>query len=217
MKQDNAHVDRQSSTEDYSEESRNSHSIEWPTEPSSYSLERKIGQGAFASVWRALDKDRQRLCAVKIINLDNIDTNLAEIRREVQAMRLSSHPNILGCYTAFVHDVNLWLLTPIMSKGSSLYCLQTARSVLFSQGAPPMSMENHILYILCETLHGLQYIHGNGQIHRDIKAGESGDVARFLSYHLREGWQDCLLVGTDWNACMCCRSFYSVVLTYLGR
>jgi serine/threonine-protein kinase OSR1/STK39 len=130
----------------------------------------KIGQGAFASVWKARTTDKQQECAVKILNLDHVDTNLAEIRLEVQAMRLSSHPNVLPCYTAFVHDKELWLVTHLMRKGSSLHCLQTARKILREQ-SKPIRMEDHIMYILHETLLGLQYIHENGQIHRDIKAG----------------------------------------------
>lgn len=163
------------------------YSSEWPTDSSSYQLLGKIGQGAFATVYKALARSKEDetnelsfACAVKILNLDHVDTNLQEIRREVQALRLSSHPNVLPCYTAFVSDIHLWLVTPLMNKGSSLHCLQQARK-LPRQGTQVPKMEDFILYILHETLLGLQYIHDNGQIHRDIKAGNilldgNGDV-----------------------------------------
>jgi serine/threonine-protein kinase OSR1/STK39 len=143
---------------------------EWPTSTESYELIGKIGMGAFATVYACscrLDSyESVRPCAVKVLNLDHIDTNLAEIRLEVQAMRLSSHPNVLTCYTAFCDHMNLWLVTQLMRKGSSLHSLTTAR-----RAQPNMCMEPHILYILHETLLGLKYIHDNGQIHRDIKSG----------------------------------------------
>ena len=174
--------------------------VEWPTDASHYELLGKIGQGAFATVWGARTKElpagegttavaegeqeqQPRYCAVKVLNLDHIDSNLAEIRLEVQAMRLSSHPNVLACHAAFVKGTDLWLVTQIMSKGSSLHSLQSARRSYreqnLSTGMP--SMEPHILYILHETLLGLKYMHENGQIHRDIKAGNilldgNGDV-----------------------------------------
>lgn len=139
---------------------------EWPTDAPSYSLLGKIGQGAFATVYKAKIKEEEgRNCAIKVLNLDHVDTNLEEIRQEVQAMRLSSHSNVLTCHTAFVNETQLWLVTPLMQKGSSLHCMQAARR------ASSHPMEEHILYTLHETLLGLKYIHDNGQIHRDIKAG----------------------------------------------
>lgn len=110
-------------------------------------------------------------CAIKVLNLDHVDSNLSEIRLEVQSMRLSSHPNILPCHAAFVKSTDLWLVTQLMRKGSSLHCLKVARRRARDIGQPIPKMEDHILYILHETLKGLQYIHDNGQIHRDIKAG----------------------------------------------
>jgi serine/threonine protein kinase len=124
-------------------------------------------------------------CAIKVLNLDHVDSNLSEIRLEVQAMRLSSHPNVLSCFEAFVHSTELWLVTQLMRKGSSLHCLQGARrraaansrettttTTTTPSTTVPIKMEQHILYIMHETLLGLQYIHEhNGQIHRDIKAG----------------------------------------------
>jgi serine/threonine-protein kinase OSR1/STK39 len=153
---------------------------EWVADATAYEFIGKIGQGAFASVWRARGKHDGRECAVKVINLDHVDSNLSEIRLEVQAMRLSSHANVLACHTAFVNNTNLWLVAQLMRKGSSLHCLQGARRILKSQ-QKVTCMEDHILYIIHETLLGLQYIHDNGLIHRDIKAGNilldgNGDV-----------------------------------------
>lgn len=150
---------------------------DWPTDAGGYNLLAKIGQGAFATVYKASTVSHETTCAIKLLNLDHVDTNLAEIRLEVQALRLSSHANVLTCHTAFCHTTQLWLVTPLMNKGSSLHCLQAARRL-----QPERKLEHHILYLLRETVLGLQYIHEtNGQIHRDIKAGNilvdgNGDV-----------------------------------------
>lgn len=153
-----------------------SHLMEWSTLFSDYEFLGKIGQGAFASVWRARCHFNERMCAIKVLNLEHVDTNFVDIRLEVQTMRLSSHPNVLACFTSFIQDTNLWLVTQLMDRGSSLQCIQSARFKLQQQQEIPIEdtfafFEEHITYILYETILGLKYIHDNGQIHRDVKAG----------------------------------------------
>ena len=139
----------------------------------------------------AVSTSTSRYCAIKIINLEHVDTNFVDIRLEVQTMRLSQNENILACYTSFIHHTNLWLVMQLMDKGSSLHCLQKARILynplnhdLNGDGIAAsaasssentnmpgsIDLEKHITYILHETILGLQYIHSHGQIHRDIKA-----------------------------------------------
>uniref|UniRef100_A0A7S2A7P5 Protein kinase domain-containing protein n=1 Tax=Trieres chinensis TaxID=1514140 RepID=A0A7S2A7P5_TRICV len=176
---------------------------DWPSDHNSYELLGRIGRGAFASVWRARIKRQdqasgggvleevgasrekgqgERYCAVKVLDLEHVDANFIDTRLEVQTMRLSSHPNVLRCFTSFIQGTNLWLVTQLMDKGSSLRCLQCARSVYRSRSADAdLGFESHIMYILRETLLGLRYIHANGQIHRDVKASNvllssSGEV-----------------------------------------
>jgi serine/threonine-protein kinase OSR1/STK39 len=162
--------------------------LAWPTDSKSYEFLSKIGQGAFATVYNAKAKfdepiewnntcnadagdDNTRLCAIKVLDLEHFDTNLVEIRSEVLTMRLSHHPNVLQFYTSFVHDTQLWLVTQLMSKGSSLCCLHAGRTAGIVPRRSGGLYEPWITFILHQTLKGLDYFHENGQIHRDIKAG----------------------------------------------
>ena len=49
--------------------------LEWSANHESYELIGKIGQGAFATVWHGINRITGQDCAIKIIDLDNIDTN----------------------------------------------------------------------------------------------------------------------------------------------
>lgn len=172
---------------------------QWPADPTAYILQKKIGQGAFATVWRAVCTANNQDCAVKILDLEHVDTNFIDIRLEVQAMRLSSHPNVLACHAAFVRDTNLWLVTQLMRKGSSLRSITDARKKIAERlseagrdvSSDALLLEDHITYVLHETLLGLRYIHDNGQIHRDIKAFNillDGDASVRIADFGVSGW-----------------------------
>lgn len=110
--------------------------------------------------------------AIKVMSLENITTSLEEIQAEVKTMKLSRHENVLDLFCCFVVRSSLWLVTPLMDKGSCYYCLRTLRKLHHwsdGQGLP----EDVIATILKETLQGLDYIHGHGQIHRDVKVRRS--------------------------------------------
>ncbi|KAJ3354164.1 hypothetical protein HDU83_005770 [Entophlyctis luteolus] len=78
-------------------------------------------------------------------------------------MSLSRHPNLLPVYGSFVHASRLYIVTPFLSAGSLLDIMKTAY--------PHGIEESCICTILRQALQGLEYLHQNGLIHRDVKAG----------------------------------------------
>jgi serine/threonine-protein kinase OSR1/STK39 len=139
----------------------------WPTEAENYDLQKKIGNGAFSSVWKAHCPKMSSFVAIKIMDLENINTSFEEILQEVKTMRLSDDENLLRCYSSFVKSDKLWLITQYMDKGSCCRVMSVAKSMGFGDGMN----EEWVAYILKEALQGLSYLHTNGQIHRDIKGG----------------------------------------------
>ncbi|XP_042485015.1 serine/threonine-protein kinase BLUS1 [Macadamia integrifolia] len=138
--------------------------LQYPVEQSSYKLLEEIGSGVSAIVYKAICVPmNSTTVAIKAIDLDRSKADFDNIRQEAKTMSLLFHPNILKAHCSFTVNRCLWVVMPFMSAGS----LQSIINSSFPDGFS----EPCIAFVLKETLNALLYLHDQGHLHRDIKAG----------------------------------------------
>ncbi|PWN89124.1 kinase-like protein, partial [Acaromyces ingoldii] len=139
---------------------------DWPmysSQPDDYVIGPSIGFGASSTVYQASFRPLNgRACAVKVIDLEAFGRDTDELRRETQLMSLSKHPNVLRVRGCWVEGSKLHIATRLMSSGSMLDIMRFGWSDGFD--------EIVIATVLRQALEGLNYLHINGWLHRDLKA-----------------------------------------------
>ena len=120
-----------------------------------YTLEKLMGSGGFADVWKAKDKDTNTSIALKIYtNLD--DDGINDLAQEYTRMQNLSHTNILKA-DHFARWGNIPYLVMKVCDGGSL-----SKKV--------GSMEDaEIMRVIEDIAEGLIYLHQNKIVHQDIK------------------------------------------------
>ncbi|CAA7014342.1 unnamed protein product [Microthlaspi erraticum] len=135
----------------------------FPLYAKDYELFEEVGEGVSATVYRARCIALNENVAIKVMDLEKCRNDLETIRKEVHIMSLIDHPNLLKAHCSFIDRNSLWIVMPYMSGGS---CFHLMKSVY------PEGLEQPIIAtLLREVLKALVYLHRQGHIHRDVKAG----------------------------------------------
>jgi cyclin-dependent kinase 7 len=122
-----------------------------------------LGEGQFATVYKARDTDIDEIVAVKKIKLgtraeakDGINRTAL---REIKILQELSHPNIIGLRDVFGHRSNVSLVFDFM---------ETDLEIIIKDNTMVLTPA-HIKSYIIMTLKGLEYLHKNWILHRDLK------------------------------------------------
>ncbi|XP_077364898.1 myosin-IIIa isoform X2 [Festucalex cinctus] len=139
----------------------------FPDPTDAWEIVETIGKGTYGKVYKVLNKADGSKAAVKI--LDPIHDMDEEIEAEYNILKaLSDHPNVVKFYGMFYKkDVKcgdqLWLVLELCNGGS----VTDLAKGLLKRGE--RMDEAIIAFILHQALMGLQHLHVNHTIHRDVK------------------------------------------------
>ena len=126
-----------------------------------YELEKELGRGGMAIVFKARDKSLEREVAIKVLPFSlSFDAEFVErFQREARTSAKLEHPNIIPIYRVGKSGRVIFFVMKFL-RGKPL------SDVIEARGAIPVP---EIKRILVEAARALGYAHKHGIVHRDIK------------------------------------------------
>ncbi|CAL8103044.1 unnamed protein product [Orchesella dallaii] len=121
----------------------------------------EIGSGNFSKVKLGIHQLTKERVAIKIIEKSRVQEKMERmLSREVRSMEVLQHTNLIRLYEVMETGTKIYLISEWAPAGD-LYSKVTLRGKLPEYDAKP---------IFSQILSAFLYMHGNGIIHRDLKA-----------------------------------------------
>lgn len=126
-----------------------------------YEMQEIIGIGGMAVVYKAYDKQDDRVVAVKILKEEYLanDDFRTRFKNESKAIAVLSHPNIVKVYDVNFGEKMQYIVMEHVEGITLKEYIERQNAVDWKQA----------LQIVIQILRALQHAHDKGIIHRDIK------------------------------------------------
>ncbi|KAL2807848.1 kinase-like domain-containing protein [Aspergillus granulosus] len=124
-----------------------------------YMKQNCIGGGSFGRVYKGVDKQTGKSVAIKIIDVENAEDEVEDIIQEIAILSELNSPYVTKYHGSYLKGSSLWIVMEFCSGGS---CSDLMR--------PGPILEEYIVIIIRELLKGLDYLHSDKKLHRDVKA-----------------------------------------------
>ncbi|XP_050387469.1 CBL-interacting protein kinase 18-like [Argentina anserina] len=125
-----------------------------------YEVDRYLGQGTFAKVYRARNIETNKIVAIKAIARDKVEKEglVVQTEREITIMRMLKHPNIVQLYDVMNTKDKICLVMEY-AKGGELFHK-------IAKGKLDEDVARNYFQQLITTV---DFCHKNGVYHRDLK------------------------------------------------
>ena len=128
-----------------------------------YQIQAHLGAGGMGEVYRVLDLEQDRECALKILNeMMDEQAGRRRFRREFQLLSRFQHPRLVRTYTwGFAEDRPYFTMEYLPGK--------TLEKIIADQALLGQFRASHFFALMEQIIEGLAYVHAEGMVHRDLK------------------------------------------------